>query len=249
MKEEMFEKVNAVEMGSSLSKTVAISVTGHAVILFLVFFVSSMPVSVRKDLGRLPIIQATLVNMEKTSSFPQQSPAAVINKSKTEERKEVIKPQAIPKIAEQKTAAASLLKPATQNEEKKGDSSSAMSIDAKSVKSSAAPGPDNSRIAAAGGSKGVSAVPRYRSNPHPPYPHHARVRGHEGLVILTVDVREDGRVSGIRLKRSSGFSSLDQSALATVRSWLFDPARRQGMAIASVVDVPIRFSLHDELDD
>lgn len=233
----------------SISKTAALSVMGHVVVLFLVFFVSSMPVSVRKDLGKLPIIQATLVNVEKMSSLPQRSMPAVKNKVKAEEQKEVIRPQVIQKTMEQKIALASLSAPSVKAEEKRGDSSS-MSIDAKSVKtSSGSPGMDNSRVANAGGSRGTSAVPRYRSNPHPPYPYQARVRGHEGLVILTVDVREDGRVSGIKLKRSSGYAILDQSALATVRSWLFEPARRQGMAIASVVDVPIRFSLHDELDD
>lgn len=248
MKEEMFEKVNAIEMGS-FSKTAALSVMGHVLILFLVFWVSSMSVPVRKELSRLPIIQATLVNQEKMSSLPPHSMAAVKNKVKAEERKELIKPQSIPRVAEQKTAAASLSTPSVQAEGKKSDAS-VMNIDAKSVKTaSAVPGKDNPRVTGAGGSKITSAVPRYRSNPHPPYPHQARVRGHEGLVVLTVDVREDGRVSGIKLKRSSGFTSLDQSALATVRSWIFDPARRQGMPIASVVDIPIRFSLHDEFDD
>jgi len=248
MREELFERVNVGKIGT-FHKTAALSVMGHVVVLFLVFFVSSIPVSVRKDLGRLPIIQATLVNVEKMSSLPQRSMSPVKNKVKVEERKEVIKPQIIQKVTEQKIAVSSLSAPSVQTVEKRSDSST-MSIDAKSVKASAgAPSTDNSRSAVAGVPKGTSAVPRYRSNPYPPYPYQARFRGHEGLVLLTVDVREDGRVSGIKLKRSSGYTSLDQSALTTVRSWIFEPARRQGVAIASVVDVPIRFSLNDERDD
>ncbi|MEN6621789.1 MAG: energy transducer TonB [Smithella sp.] len=249
MREELFERAEAGKI-KLLSKTAALSVIGHVVILFLLFFVSSMPVSIRKDLGRLPIIQATLVNVEKISSLPQQSMSATKNKVNAEERKDVIKPQVMQKVTEQKIATSSLSMPSVQDE-KKGDSSAAMSIDAKTVKtSSTAPGTDKSRNAGTGGgSKGISAVPKYRSNPHPPYPFQARVRGHEGLVILTVDVREDGRVSGIKLKRSSGYTALDQSALATVRSWLFEPARRSGIAVASVVEIPVRFSLQDESND
>ncbi|MEQ8152747.1 MAG: energy transducer TonB, partial [Smithellaceae bacterium] len=148
---------------------------------------------------------------------------------------------------EQKTAPAPLPLAAPQVAQKTSGSSSAMSIDAKSLGASA--NPDTARASGAGGAGGTSAVPRYRSNPRPPYPYQARSRGHEGLVILTAEVREDGRVNSIRLKRSSGYSSLDQSALSTVRSWLFEPAKRLGMAVASVVEIPVRFSLQDERDD
>jgi len=243
MKEQLFERVNAGGM-ESFSTTAAMSVTGHLLILFLVFMVSSsFSISTRKDLDRLPVIHATLVSEKGMPSLLQQSVAAVKRKTEAEEQKAVVQPRVIQKALEQKTTPAPLSALSPQVVEKAGGSSSAMSIDAKSV--GMAPSTGGADVSRTSGSGGTSAVPRYRSNPHPPYPYQARTRGYEGLVVLTAEVREDGRVSGIRLKRPSGYSSLDQSALATVRSWLFDPARRHGIAVASVVDIPIRFSLQD----
>lgn len=246
MKEQLFDRVDASGM-ESVSTTAALSVTGHALVLFLVCMASSLPISVRNNLDRLPIIQATLVTEKGMPSPPQQTVAVVQRKAEVEKPKEVAKPRVIPKMAEQKTAPVPLPLAAPQVAQKTSGSSSAMSIDAKSLGTSA--NPDTARASGAGGAGGASAVPRYRSNPRPPYPYQARSRGHEGLVILMAEVRDDGRVSSIRLKRSSGYSSLDQSALSTVRSWLFEPAKRLGMAVASVVEIPVRFSLQDERDD
>ncbi|MEN6373888.1 MAG: energy transducer TonB [Smithella sp.] len=244
MKEQLFERVDASGM-ESFSTTAVLSVTGHALVLFLVCMVSSLPISVRNNLDRLPIIQATLVT-EKGMSSPQQTVVAVQRKAEVE-KKEVVKPHVIPKTSEQKTAPVPLPLVVPQVAEKASGSSSAMSIDTKSLGKAA--NPDTARAPGAGGAGGTSAVPRYRSNPRPPYPYQARTRGHEGLVVLMAEVREDGRVSSIRLKRSSGYSSLDQSALSTVRAWLFEPAKRLGMAVASVVEIPVRFSLQDDRDD
>lgn len=241
MKEQLFERIDSSGM-ESFSSTAVLSLTGHALVLFLVCMVSSFPITVRNSLDRLPIIQATLVN-----DIQQQSVVTVQRKADADKQKEAAKPRVIPKAAEQKIAPAPLPLAAPQVAEKASGPSSAMSIDAKSI--GVAAKPDNTRTSGAGGAGGTSAVPRYRSNPRPPYPYQARTRGHEGLVVLAAEVREDGRVNSIRLKRSSGYSSLDQSALATVRSWLFEPAKRLGMAVASVVEIPVRFSLQDERDD
>ena len=245
MKEQLFERIDAGGM-ESFSRTTAMSVTGHALVLFLICMVSSFPVSVRNNLDRLPIIQATLVT-EKGMPSPQQTVVAVQRKAEVEKPKEVAQPQVAPKTAERITAPVPLPLATPQVAEKARGSSSAMSIDAKSLGTAA--NTDTVRASNSGGSGGTSAVPRYRSNPRPPYPYQARTRGHEGLVVLMAEVREDGRVNSIRLKRSSGYASLDQSALSTVRSWLFEPARRLGMAVASVVEIPVRFSLQDGNDD
>jgi periplasmic protein TonB len=91
----------------------------------------------------------------------------------------------------------------------------------------------------------VSAHPRYRSNPKPEYPPEARRLRQQGLVLLSVQVGADGRPSDVSLKRSSGFPALDQAANQAVRRWSFEPARVAGLAVASRVDVPVRFSLSD----
>jgi len=88
----------------------------------------------------------------------------------------------------------------------------------------------------------VDRLPRkLQSNPHPPYPADAFARGQQGLVLLEVLVDEQGRTARVSIFRSSGVTSLDQSAMASVRGWRFDPARRAGRPVSTVVTVPIRF--------
>lgn len=83
----------------------------------------------------------------------------------------------------------------------------------------------------------------YFVNPAPPYPEAARRDRIEGVVLLRVQVRADGRVREVALHRSSGSALLDRSALAAVRRWRFEPAREDGVAVDSEVEVPIRFAL------
>lgn len=89
----------------------------------------------------------------------------------------------------------------------------------------------------------VQARPRYRDNPPPPYPEAARRRQLEGTVVLEVEVSAQGRVGDLVVHRSSGHRMLDESALAAVRGWLFEPGRRGGLPVAMTVQVPVRFGL------
>jgi TonB family protein len=91
------------------------------------------------------------------------------------------------------------------------------------------------------------AIPQYSGNPKPPYPEIARRRGYEGTVRLAVEVLASGKVGGVRIKISSGYEILDQSALKAVKEWRFIPARFSGVPITSTVIVPIMFQLRDEL--
>ena len=87
------------------------------------------------------------------------------------------------------------------------------------------------------------ATPNYKENSSPAYPLLARRRNYEGTVLLDVLVRQDGTVGLIRLARSSGHISLDQSAMRGVRKWTFHPGKREGEAVEMWVKVPIRFRL------
>jgi TonB family protein len=83
----------------------------------------------------------------------------------------------------------------------------------------------------------------YGSNPKPIYPKSARKKGQEGLVIVTVAVDTNGFPEFVKLKQSSGYRILDEAATNTAYHWLFVPAKRNYRAVASTVDVPIRFTL------
>lgn len=103
----------------------------------------------------------------------------------------------------------------------------------------------------AGAQLAASAMPAdtaiaYLSTRQPPYPEHARLNREEGRVLLRVSVDPGGAVAGLTVLQSSGHPELDQSALDSVKTWRFRPARRGNTAVAATVRIPITFHLQDE---
>jgi protein TonB len=94
----------------------------------------------------------------------------------------------------------------------------------------------------------VLATPQ-EGNPKPPYPEVAWRRGYEGTVRLKVEVLASGRVGMIKVKESSGYETLDHSALETIQDWRFIPARFGGIPVKSTVIVPVTFKLKDRLKE
>lgn len=80
-------------------------------------------------------------------------------------------------------------------------------------------------------------------NPPPAYPDDARRKGLQGQVTLRVRVTADGRPESVLLVESSGWSVLDDAAIAAVEAWRFEPARRGGRAEAATIDLPVVFRL------
>jgi protein TonB len=97
-----------------------------------------------------------------------------------------------------------------------------------------------------GGGAVLSAQPRYHTNPSPDYPLPSLRRREEGIVLLDVQVQADGTPAAISLHRSCGHPLLDRAALDAVRRWTFEPARAAGVAVASLVVIPVRFSLAEQ---
>lgn len=89
------------------------------------------------------------------------------------------------------------------------------------------------------------AVPLYKNNPPPEYPAFARRRGYQGTVILEALVNVDGTVADLRLSHSSGYPVLDQMALTSVKTWVFEPAKRGREPVEMWVKIPICFQLKD----
>ena len=83
----------------------------------------------------------------------------------------------------------------------------------------------------------------YLNNPRPAYPSMSRRLGEEGRVEVEVQVQADGTPSKVSLKRSSGYSRLDEAALDAIKRWKFVPAKRAGEAVAASVIVPMPFVL------
>ena len=86
----------------------------------------------------------------------------------------------------------------------------------------------------------------YLHNPRPDYPAQAKRMGWEGRVVLRVEVLADGSAGAVSVAKSSGHEALDDAALEAVRRWKFVPAKRDGAAVNSSVNVPINFNLKNE---
>lgn len=81
------------------------------------------------------------------------------------------------------------------------------------------------------------------ARPPPVYPPLSRRLGETGKVVLRVELDETGRVSAAQVLTSSGFIRLDEAALAAVRSWRCEPARRDGQAVHAMATQPFKFTL------
>lgn len=88
--------------------------------------------------------------------------------------------------------------------------------------------------------------PRRKDGADPLYPPLARLRGYQGVVLVAVEVLEDGTVGLVALKRSSGHAILDQAALQDAQTRRFEPGRRFGRAVRMTVEIPYRFVLTPE---
>lgn len=88
----------------------------------------------------------------------------------------------------------------------------------------------------------VRREPRLKDRVEPDYSEEARIARHEGSVVLEAVIGVDGRVSGVRLRRSLGLG-LDERAVEAVRRWSFQPGRLGGQAVAVRTLFEINFRL------
>lgn len=77
----------------------------------------------------------------------------------------------------------------------------------------------------------------------PRYPPLSRRLGEEGKVVLRVELDAQGGVSVAQIATASGFARLDEAALAAVRTWRCNPARRDGQPVRAVALQPFKFVL------
>src|SRR5262249_52266914 len=71
----------------------------------------------------------------------------------------------------------------------------------------------------------------------------ARKAKYQGTVVLFMVVGPDGLAREIRVMRSVGMG-LDEKAIEAVRTWRFEPARRDGQAVAVQINVEVSFRLY-----
>jgi len=92
----------------------------------------------------------------------------------------------------------------------------------------------------------VDATPKLLAAPEAVYPRLAEQAGLEGDVVLTVVVTSSGRVFNAEVSQSSEIPSLDESAMAAVYKYQYDPARIDDITVACRVTEVFEFRLQSE---
>jgi len=77
----------------------------------------------------------------------------------------------------------------------------------------------------------------------PTYPPRARRMGQQGTVLLHALVGQDGHTQDLKIFASSGYQSLDASAIKAVKTWKFASANKDGKPTKAWVEVPVKFVL------
>lgn len=92
------------------------------------------------------------------------------------------------------------------------------------------------------GELGVSApVPKF--TPDPDYSEEARKAKFQGTVTLYAIIGPDGKPRNLRVVRSLGMG-LDEKAMEKVRTWLFEPGKKDGQAVAVAMSIEVDFHLY-----
>jgi TonB family protein len=90
--------------------------------------------------------------------------------------------------------------------------------------------------------EGVSA-PRPIFTPEPEFSEEARKAKYQGVVVLNIIVGTDGRVHTPRVVRSLGMG-LDEKAIEGVKTWKFDPSKKDGRPVAVEMNIEVAFNLY-----
>jgi len=85
--------------------------------------------------------------------------------------------------------------------------------------------------------------PRAIYHPEPEFSEEARREHYQGLVSLLIVVGVDGRAHDIRPLRSLGMG-LDEKAIEAVRTWRFEPGKKDGRPVPVEIEVDVDFRIH-----
>lgn len=91
---------------------------------------------------------------------------------------------------------------------------------------------------------GQEALARFYAN-NLKYPVIAQENGIQGTTQVELIVEQDGSLSNITVKKSSGDSSLDREALRLIRSMpKWNPGKQNGLPARMKISLPVKFKLN-----
>jgi protein TonB len=234
--------------GKSILPGIALSSLIHAGVLALILFAVANPFLIVPTAGDEGIVRVSLVTVVPGPENGNGTPQAGEAKSRQVHLTKSA-PAAVPKAMEKTVIPSAVDDRSVQHETMEASVSvepakGSVAATTAARGSSAADAARGQRKEGAASQEGYSeAMPRYRENRPPVYPGKARQRGYEGDVLIAAEVRADGRIGTVRVTRTSGYPTLDESALEAVKMWRFEPARRLWSAVNVWVEIPIRFKL------
>jgi len=107
-----------------------------------------------------------------------------------------------------------------------------------------------SAVAAASGIGGRAVVADRTAIAHrmppPSYPKIAVEQRIVGKVVVRVDVDADGKATDVRVLDASPAGVFDDATVAAAKQGTFEPAIRNGKAVASALKIPVTFAMDDE---
>jgi TonB family protein len=80
-------------------------------------------------------------------------------------------------------------------------------------------------------------------HPEPQYSKKARKAKYQGTCLLWLVVDAEGKPRDIRVQRVLGMG-LDEEAIKAVKTWTFEPARKDGQPVAVQINVEVSFRLY-----
>jgi len=243
----------------TLPRAVAYSLGAHGLVLALIVMANANGVKPRQTLETVPFIQVSLIYATNGQSDQKTSPPLHHTKDRTVRTvNQPMEPRpSVSKVNDKETPEKTATQGVRAERAKDMGTDAPVSLHLPSLGtdgvgqiSSRGEAPGNHPHAGRQGESGKAQagqmiLPRYLNAARPSYPLMARMRGYEGMVLLAVQVLTDGRAGEVRIKKSSGYALLDQSALNAVRAWRFEPARKMDVPLAMTVDIPIRFALNE----
>ena len=92
---------------------------------------------------------------------------------------------------------------------------------------------------------GNVSAPKAVYSPNPEYTEQARRAKLEGVCVLWLVVGSDGVPRNIWVTRTLGMG-LDEEAIKAVRTWRFEPSRKDGSPVAVQINVDVTFRLYND---
>jgi periplasmic protein TonB len=103
-------------------------------------------------------------------------------------------------------------------------------------------GPDDGGGATVVSAAGRITAPTLLYKVEPEFSEEARKAKYQGIVVLTIEVGEDGRAHSFQVVQGLGLG-LDEKAIEAVTQWKFRPAQRNGRPVRAAATIEVNFRL------